>query len=572
MRNTRIIVLWVIATGLPAGWAAADPQLPGMLGSPKVPADWTAADEPQRGGYPARFFPFIDTFGQYIHADWPGKTHQLSDLQRARAAEEADLASHPGPSDWDHYGGWRDGPTLPNTGYFHVQKFQGKWWLIDPEGKLFWSHGIDGVRFGTATPIDGREAWFQDFPGAESGLSEFYGKADGVIRDYYRGRHPATFDFALANLKRKYGSDWPMVTAVLAHRRLRSWDMNTLGNWSDPTIHNLGTTPYVEAIHFASKPIAGSNGAWDKFRDVFDPDFRAQLQARMAQEAKAGESAGDPWCIGYFVDNEISWGDDTSLAVAVLLSPATQAAKAVLIDDLIGRYGSIAALNAVWGSRYNSWQDLRATRREPDRRRAAEDLRAFNRRIVETYFQTVRDVVMLAAPHHLYLGCRFAGFTSGQAVEAAARYCDVLSANVYRPSPEIGPLVHQADKPVIIGEFHFGALDRGLFHAGLAPVADQAQRAKAYTRYVTDALNQPNIVGAHWFLYRDEPVTGRTLDGENCQVGFVDVCDAPYPELIDACRRIGAVMYQVRAGGPLARAPGMNGIALTSRVADAPHP
>jgi hypothetical protein len=548
MRKAQWIATWLLGVLPAAAAVAVDPELPGMLGSPKIPANLQAGDAPQTAGYPAGFFPFIDGFGQYLHADWPGKTHQLQDMQRARAAEEADLATHPGAGDWDQFGGWRDGPTLRATGYFHPEKFAGKWWLVDPEGKLFWSHGIDGVGMAAATPIDGRETWFQDFPGREPQFHEFLGKAPWIIKASYRGQYPATFDFALANMKRKYGVDWPGITAVLAHRRLRSWGMNTLGNWSDPAIHDLGKTPYVEAIHFPAKAIEGSEGTWGKFRDVFDPDFRAQLRQRMRQETLPGQSANDPWCIGYFVDNELSWGDDVSLALAVLRSPATQAAKAVFLADLLAHYGSIAALNSVWDSHYATWEALRDSCVAPDPERADADLRAFNRRIVETYFQTVREVVKQAAPHQLYLGCRFAGFSCTQAVAAAVRYCDVLSANVYYTRPDVHPLTAQADMPILIGEFHFGALDRGLFHPGLAPVANQAQRAVAYVAYVTEALANANIVGTHWFLYRDEPATGRVLDGENCQIGFLDVCDAPYLELVDACRRIGYEMYQVRAG------------------------
>ena len=33
--------------------------------------------------------PLIDEFGQYIHADWPGKAHTEADLQKAWAAEAA---------------------------------------------------------------------------------------------------------------------------------------------------------------------------------------------------------------------------------------------------------------------------------------------------------------------------------------------------------------------------------------------------------------------------------------------------------------------------------------------------
>jgi hypothetical protein len=57
-------------------------------------------------------------------------------------------------------------------------------------------------------------------------------------------------------------------------------------------------------------------------------------------------------------------------------------------------------------------------------------------------------------------------------------------------------------------------------------------------------LHHPQIVGTHWFQYQDEPTTGRSYDGENYQIGFVDVADTPYAETIAASRRIGASLYR----------------------------
>ena len=102
------------------------------------------------------------------------------------------------------------------------------------------------------------------------------------------------------------------------------------------------------------------------------------------------------------------------------------------------------------------------------------------------------------------------------------------------------------DKPVVIGEWHFGALDRGKFHASLRPVADQQARGEAYEKYVRSALQNPLVVGTHWHQFGDQSTTGRD-DGENFQNGFVDVCDTPYAETIAACRRIGYQLYDVRA-------------------------
>ena len=99
---------------------------------------------------------------------------------------------------------------------------------------------------------------------------------------------------------------------------------------------------------------------------------------------------------------------------------------------------------------------------------------------------------------------------------------------------------------MIIGEFHFGALDRGLLHTGLRSVINQRQRGRAYVDYVRQAVENDRIVGAHWFQYTDQLVTGRG-DGENYQIGFVDIVDRPYAEMIDASRRMADTLYEYRS-------------------------
>ena len=72
---------------------------------------------------------------------------------------------------------------------------------------------------------------------------------------------------------------------------------------------------------------------------------------------------------------------------------------------------------------------------------------------------------------------------------------------------------------------------------GLFDVAAEDQRGPAYAAYLHSALANPDIVGCHWFQYVDEPLTGRLLDGENGQMGFVSVADVRYPGLVSAARQ-----------------------------------
>jgi hypothetical protein len=488
-------------------------------------------------------FPMINRFGQYMHTAWPGKTQSEQSLDEAAQREDEDLKANPGPQDWDRYGGWQGGPKLEATGHFRVQKYQDKWWLVDPDGRLFWSHGIDCVRASTAyTPVTDREFYFADLPAADSPLSEFYGTGNWAPHGYYQGKgRYKTFNFTGANLYRKYGSDWKAGYNELCHRRLRSWGLNTIGNWSDTEIYGLQKTAYVVTCGSGRKPIEGSTGYWGKFPDPFDPDFLRSTQRNMARYAQAANS---PRCIGVFVDNELAWGKELSLALAALASPGGQASKKAFVGDLQAKYDDIGALNAVWGTDHESWDALLEAQIPPDEDKARDDLAAFASRVAEEYFRVCRQSVKETAPNTLYLGCRFA-WVNDRAVRAAAQYCDVIGYNKYSYTIADFRLPDGVDMPAIVGEFHFGALDRGMFHTGLKPTVSQADRADKYRDYVRGALKNPNWVGTHWFQFGDQATTGRG-DGENYQIGFLDVCDRPYPETIEASREIGAGMYRLR--------------------------
>lgn len=489
------------------------------------------------------FLPFIDEFGQFIHKDWPGKTHSVEELIAYGRAEEKDLAANPGPSGRNQYGGWSAGPQLEATGFFRVQKYKGEWWMIDPEGRLFWSHGIDCVRSASATPISGRENYFQNLPKPDSPFAKFSGTGSWAPHGYYKDHSPyKTYDFSQANLLRKYGPDWPENFAELAHSRLKSWGLNTIANWSEPDIYLMRKTPYVATISYEAKTLEGSAGYWGKFYDVFDPNFRQALAERLAKEKQT--SAGDPWCIGYFVHNELSWGDEVSLAIATLISPPDQPAKKVFVEDLKAKYKTIDKLNQAWGTQYATWEALLQSQQAPDKDKARSDLTAFYTKTAETYFDVIHQEITKVAPNQLYMGCRFA-WGNDLAAQAGAKFCDVVSYNRYSYTVEDLHLPGSLDKPVIIGEFHFGALDRGMFHTGLKKTANQQDRAAKYKDYVQGALRNPFIVGTHWFQYKDQATTGRG-DGENYQIGFVDICDRPYPETVQACREIGNSLYEYR--------------------------
>ena len=55
----------------------------------------------------------------------------------------------------------------------------------------------------------------------------------------------------------------------------------------------------------------------------------------------------------------------------------------------------------------------------------------------------------------------------------------------------------------------------------------------------------PAFTGCHWFEYYDEPLTGRSYDGENYNIGMVSGTDTPYGELTTAARQANTNIYTI---------------------------
>lgn len=156
----------------------------------------------------------------------------------------------PAGAQYDAYGGW---PKLKGqkTGFFHTEQLAGRWWLITPDGNVFFAKGVDSVDFGPD-----------------------------------RNVVPADPQKAAAELTRQL-KGWGFNTAVSRIRLPGMPYAVTLGLASSttPNLWLLGLTP-----------------------DYFSPEFRAAVEHRAAEVCSG--LAKDPWLIGYYTDNEVRWSPD----------------------------------------------------------------------------------------------------------------------------------------------------------------------------------------------------------------------------------------------------------------------
>lgn len=517
----------------------------------------------------------VDRFGQSGRSDWPEKVRDDRDLLKVDPplrTNGVDVQSMP---QVDDFGGWRNlagAPSFKAGSFFRVQKQQGRWWLVSPQGNPFFSIGVNTVDLlDGATYIAGREFMFSDLPDASSPLARHYGnddrRADMLSQAGRQFDHGRYFNFYTANLQRKYGKDYLQAWASQTMTRVKQWGFNTIGNWSHDmvktAVRKAGQLTYVQPIAIAGQYASVKSGFdyWGAMPDPFDPRFADATRAAV-MKAVAGHK-DDPSLLGYFVDNELAWGTGApnySLVVNALLMDRNSPAKQALVHWLQTRYATTQAWQDAWAMPQSvqepvrDWSAAQAPIHlaAPYNAALLADMSAMTRFYAEQYFRVVKQTLQQQDGNHLYLGSRFAALTP-EAMQACAQWCDVLSINVYANDLQGWQRDHFShyDKPILIGEFNFGSADRGPFWAGLIDVGSEAQRAAHYQHYLQQAAAIPNMVGVHWFQYLDQPATGRLLDGENAHFGLVSIADVPYASFVEIVRQANLAVASSLLKAPL---------------------
>ena len=249
--------------------------------------------------------------------------------------------------------------------------------------------------------------------------------------------------------------------------------------------------------------------------------------------------------------NEPTWGfAQETPAAGMLFNTPSCASRRALADFLRQRYESDATLASAWGIDTTLADLAEGEWNIPLTPKAESDLANFSAIMVEKYFGTLSAACRAVGPHHLNLGIRYHIIPPAWA-KAGMKSFDVFSINCYQEqvsADDLKAIHHLLNMPTMIGEWHFGALDVGLPASGVgARVRDQAERGQAYRAYVEMAAAIPWCVGVHHFQHYDQSALGR-FDGEAYNIGFYDICNRPYTELVDAARLAHERMYPIALG------------------------
>lgn len=470
--------------------------------------------------------PVVDEFGQWNLGDYEGKIKTQEQLRKEWEAEENEVVATKvyrkvdsitgemlvrvvsiDTYNYSKYGGYLSA-KVKATGFFRTEKIDGKWWFVDPEGYLFLSVGVDCVNpggGGNVLNLDKRRNMYKELPPAEIGNNP---------------ERPNSASFGTWNLFRRYGETYPEKSREMVVKRMDKWGLNTIANWSSPEVMKLNKKAFMLQL----RGIGIENGLMG-LPDVYDPGFAPKVDASCKSFVEPNRE--NPWLIGYFVGNEPSWLDQESRLCSMILDGKDKPIKTELKKYLAG--GDT-----------------------PERRKQ------FIYDTFRIFLKTVDEVVKRYDPNHLNLGMRF-GHVPDKEVQAICKdVFDVFSFNCYDLYPRkefMDQILEGTGLPMIIGEYHFGTVDRGMAQS-LWQVNSQKERGVAYRYYTERAYSHPGLIGTAWFQWSDQDFSGRR-DGENYNCGLVDVTDRPYQHMVEAMTETAKRLQNIHLGKekPVEQAP-----------------
>lgn len=375
-----------------------------------------------------------------------------------------------------------DGPRF----FTVVRKQDGRWVFRTPDGRPFYSLGVNAVRV-----------------------------ADEVERG--SGRCPYCDVVAT-----RYADtvSWAATTG----ERLEAWGFNTLGAWSDADAF---------AGDFVYAPLLDVGGSWQPgaaVRDWFDPAFEAH--AREVAQARAQPRANDPNLLGWFLDDDLRWGPDTA-------SPATLLDQFLALPE--GTPGRAAA-EARRGDPAGFVTD--AAKRYF--KVAVEALRASD---PHHLVLGVRASSVATPPEVVRVAGEFVDVFSVDAYrltpDAAAEAARAAGGTAVPPEPDLKAFHELSGRPVLVAEFASRAADAGVPNtvpAGHPVEATQEDRGTRYAEAARAWFDATWVVGHHWYRYVDSPAGGRAVpdDGQDSNFGLVSAADLPWEPLVRRMAEVNA--------------------------------
>ena len=480
----------------------------------------------------------VDRYGQATDENWPGKVTSDEQLRTDAAEEWETLKLQVLDSRrFDRYGGVIEQRKYRATGFFRLEKIDDRWWFITPEGNRFFLIGADSVHWnegGYSTPLQDRgkpRSELPELPNREQ-FPEAYARSGRV-------------NFLGANLKRKYGPDFDRKLDDIIRRRFLAWGFNSSAKWGwGKTVEGI---PYFEDANIAKAIKIHSKFRWI---DMYDPEFAAKVDTSVKQVCERRK--GDPMLLGYALENENGW---SYFGIATILQetrPELHMKRALLNFVAAKHEDGIAAVAEMAGKPGASLEELMTV---PLLLSAfpADEVREFVLESSRLYHRTIRDAYRKYDPDHLFMGASHCVYQSGEWIRGAAEYVDFIGVHSYETDlgwfKQYQEIVRELDKPFAVLEFSFVQAYRGMKAYGHGnTVKSERERGLCYRRFTENIATDPHCLGFGYFIFWDQPSTGRAIGGESHNFGLLNQCDQPYVEMIQEVKKANKKLFRLHDG------------------------
>ncbi|MCD7973269.1 MAG: DNRLRE domain-containing protein [Candidatus Azobacteroides sp.] len=408
------------------------------------------------------------------------------------------------------------------TGFFRVEKIDGRWWVVDPEGYLQINVGVCAVNKNESPRNkkafqekynNSREAWMRD--------------TKQTLKDH--GFYTFGAWTASENIKVDKDED-PM-----PYTPIYNFATTYASRRTNDSYERYGYDTYT------SSP-SGNN-----ILHIFDPEFEDFCDHFAKTSIRPFDKDAD--VLGFFSDNELPFSLESLkqyLQVADKTYPGYLAAK------------EFVETNGYSVSEYLAGKDLAGA---PKKISQLKD--EWTGVMGERYYSVVSAAIKKYAPNHMYLGSRlyrpsleFEGL-----VTAAAKYCDIISFNTYSAWDQTKERAFlyglRGDKPFIATEFYAKGEDVFDTKGNKFPntsgagyvVKTQVERGYYYQTFCLGMLEAKNCVGWHHFKYMDNDPedTGNTADPSNIDSnkGLVDNEYNFYTDMMDQMKILNDRLYNI---------------------------
>lgn len=392
---------------------------------------------------------------------------------------------------FNKYGSDQGSSKQAASGYFRTEKLNGRSWVIDPQGYLFYNVAVTGLRMGKS-------------PNNENALKD------------------------------KFGSTTAWMKA--SKKLLDQFHFNTTGSWSDvETIIDYNLTAKTPMSYCTQLSLLNSFSQNQKSQNhttaypvlalVFNESFESWCDQKNSALSK---NKNDPSIFGHFSDNELPFQDN-------------------LLKSFLGieNKSDLAYLTALRWVNEKNIDTLKITKDQRE---------AFSGFVGEQYYKIIYNSIKKFDPNHLYIGSRLHSSAKNNPylLVAAEKYCDIISINYYgnwEVTEKNNQQWQALNKPFLITEFYTKAIDSKMDNISGAGwlVRTQEERGIHYQNFGINLLQNNNCVGWHWFKYQDNDPNDPSADPSNkdSNKGLVNTFYEVYQPLADKMNQLNQNVYQL---------------------------